>query len=89
MDERLRKYLGTKMVAIGFIALILMGNYWFVKDFTVPGYTNQYLSDAFLLAALWTACWMVPVVVKYFTIKLENKNRKISNEDGDSSLDTK
>ncbi len=77
MNEKLQKYFATKMVAIGFIVLILMGNYWLVKEFTNPGYNNPNFFSIFFIVAFWTICWIIPVTVKYFIIKYETKNNDL------------
>ena len=80
MNEKLQRYFATKMVAIGFIVLILLGNFWLVKEFTTPGYSNPNFYSIFILVALWTVLWIIPVSIKYFIIKLETKNSDLSKE---------
>jgi ABC-type polysaccharide/polyol phosphate export permease len=52
MNELVKKSLPTKLAALGFIFMILMGNYWMVLVITNQPYP-QWLMDCFLIAALW------------------------------------
>lgn len=75
MNEELKKYFATKMVALGFIALVLLGNFWLIKAFVKEGYFNQSLYNVFFLTSIWTVFWMIPMSIKYIQIKFKDSKK--------------
>ena len=67
MDPRLRKSLAAKSVAMGFIASILLGNYWIIEAVFQKDLPLWFL-NAVSAAAVWTIAsgiWLIITKVIY------------------------
>jgi hypothetical protein len=68
MNSKLRKSWATKSVAIGFIALTLLGNYWIVLVITGQK-TPQWFHDTIVFTSLWVLLSGVGLLITSFFIK--------------------
>ena len=52
MNEKLLKTMAAKSAALGFIFMILLGNYWFILNVTKSDIPN-WVYNGFLIGAIW------------------------------------
>jgi len=82
MDPELRKSLAAKSVALGFIASILLGNYWIIQAIFHIELPLWFL-NAVSAAALWTIVsgfWLlITKVIQHF-----DRNITYEDEKGDT-----
>lgn len=80
MDSRVRKSLPTRVAALGFIFMILLGNYWMVLVITNQPFP-QWLMDLFLVNAFLILMSAVGVVYVSVRSQLEGPQDEGNDED--------
>ena len=79
MQSYLRKSIWTKMAAIGFIAIILIGNIWLVYFLSAQS-PQPWLQFLLSISLIWTAISACGMGVKMLL------HRVMEDRDGDSGL---
>lgn len=85
MSPVLRKHIFTKLVAVGFIFLILLGNIWFGLSLTTTE-TPIWIQTLFGIGILWVITF--GVLLCLYAIYLWQKGSLYEHEDDDERRDS-